>query len=451
MWRSWKTLGAVVVVAAGALLPLYGDPRTSPMTHSEWARMVLRALDLLESGSGLDDQASQVFATLSGKGSRAFRADRYTKGTGVETFMGQDGERHVRATAEVGQLSYPLAVARGGDYRMRLRLGGPAETEADVTPFGKETPVESFRILPASMPAWVDAGSTHLDPGAYNATVLMPRGSVLEFVEFAPPCLAPIEPRGGWRASAVASTEDVALTVLQAIDLESELPPAAVPLEWRGSDMRVEEPSVLTAAMVADGQGLEAGTLRASTRGMTAVLVANLPEAGFYTISVFGVTPGGASWVGDGCRKSVLCPVQDEIPRWRAILSGDFAAGPHSFTVRLGPGSTVGRLRLERKKDAAEHYVATVRRLGLELGPEGPITRARAIDARRFIQDRHSLAALQVCGDVILPGTLIAGAAPGGPGGPGLGGIGVTPAGQPSNPVGPPLVPPQEIASPVLP
>jgi hypothetical protein len=97
-----------------------------------------------------------------------------------------------------------------------------------------------------------------------------------------------------------------------------------------------------------------------------------------------------------------------------------------------------------------EQYVATVRRLGLELGSEGPITRSRAIDARKFIQERHSLASLQVCGDVILPGTLVAGAAPGGPGGLG-GGITATPAGQPSNPVGPPLVPPQEVASPVLP
>ncbi len=47
---------------------------------------------------------------------------------------------------------------------------------------------------------WVDAGSLHLDPGAYEATVLLPEGSQLEFVELAPPCLHPIEPRGGWKA-----------------------------------------------------------------------------------------------------------------------------------------------------------------------------------------------------------------------------------------------------------
>ena len=117
--------------------------------------------------------------------------------------------------------------------------------------------------------------------------------------------------------------------------------------------------------------------------------------------------------------------------------------------MTLGPGSTVGRLRLERKKDASEHYVSTVRRLGLDVGSEGPVTRGRAIEARQFIQGRHALDSLKVCGDVILPGTLAASAGPGGPGGPGV--VTVPPALPPSNPIGPPLVPPQEIASPVLP
>ncbi|PYQ22575.1 MAG: hypothetical protein DMF79_05660, partial [Acidobacteria bacterium] len=227
----------MAVVASVALLPLYGDARPSPVSHPEWARMVLRALDLLEPGAGAADQASQVFSTLSGKGSRAFRADRYAKGTGVDVFTDDDGTRRVRATEPVGTVVYPLAVARGGDYRIRLRLAGQGETEAEVKAIGKETPIQSFRVVPAATPAWLDAGSTHLDPGAYNAAVLIPRGSVLEFVEFAPPCVSPIEPRGGWQSTAVATTDDVALTALQAVDLESELPPAAMPLEWRGADL----------------------------------------------------------------------------------------------------------------------------------------------------------------------------------------------------------------------
>jgi hypothetical protein len=442
MPRAMKMFGLVAVVGAGALLPLFGDPRPSPVSHPEWARMVLRSLSLLQPGSGLADQASQVFATLSGKGSRAFRADLFTQGTGVDVDRDGEGNRRVRAIGVVGEVVYPLAVARGGDYRMRVRLGGPSEAEAAVTPLGKDTPIESFKVLPVALPTWLDAGSTHLDPGAYKTAILLPRGSVLEFVEFSPPCLNPIEPRGGWKPSAVTSTADVALTALQALDLESELPPAAPPLEWRGSDMRLEEPLFLPAVA-----GLEAGTLHAGTRGGHAVIVADLQEAGFYTLSVFGDTGGGQSWVGDGCRKSVLCPTQDKTPRWRVVLSGEFSSGPHSFSVTLGPDSSVGRLRLERKKDASEDYGGTVRRLGLDLGPDGPVTRDKANEAKAFIERRHALAALEYCGDVILPGTLVASAGPGDAGAPN----GSSAPVQPPGGVAPPLIPPQEKPSPYLP
>ena len=40
----------------------------------------------------------------------------------------------------------------------------------------------------------------------------------LDYIEFAPPCLSPIEPYGGWQATALALNEDVAVTVIQALD-----------------------------------------------------------------------------------------------------------------------------------------------------------------------------------------------------------------------------------------
>src|SRR5262249_58598586 len=129
-----------------------------------------------------------------------------------------------------------------------------------------------------------------------------------------------------------------------------------------GSDFLREEGQTVAAASAA-----ERGTLKSGPRGARALLVANLPEPGFYSLSVFGMFPGGQSWTLDGCRKAVLCPSSDDAARWRAVLSGVFAAGPHSFTVTLGPDSVILRARLERKKDAIEDYLATVRRLGLGL------------------------------------------------------------------------------------
>ena len=47
------------------------------------------------------------------------------------------------------------------------------------------------------------------------------------------------------------------------------------------------------------------------------------------------------------------------------------------------------RIRVERKKNAAADYLAAARRLGLDLGAEGPITREKAVEAMRFIQGRR--------------------------------------------------------------
>ena len=168
---------AAAVIASLALLPLYGDPRPSPVTHPDWARMVLRGLDLLDS-TPLSAQASQIFATLSWKNSLAYRADRYLTAEGVQV-EGTGEVRRVLARAEVGEVAYPIAVARGGDYRVRLLLSGdPAfPAEAEIRALGQDKPEKVFTVPGHATPAWADAGTVHLDPGAYSATVLLPKGT----------------------------------------------------------------------------------------------------------------------------------------------------------------------------------------------------------------------------------------------------------------------------------
>ena len=58
---GFKAAGLVVLVAAAAMVPLYGDPRQTPVTHTEWARMLLRAMDM-EDAVRSSTQASQVFS-----------------------------------------------------------------------------------------------------------------------------------------------------------------------------------------------------------------------------------------------------------------------------------------------------------------------------------------------------------------------------------------------------
>lgn len=424
-----KTIG-LVIIAAGALVPLFGDPRLTPVTHPIWARMLLRALDMNESVRA-STNASQIFGALSWRDSLSFPADRYVRGDGVTVRTGP-GAHAVAADAETGQVVYPLTVVRPGDYAMRVRLAGAPDRRAtaEIARIGGSGIQKTLTFAPSATAGWVDGGSAHLDPGAYTATVLLPQGSSLEYVEVAPPCLAPIEPVGGWKPTASTSNEDIAVTAVKALDVESELPPADTPIERTGADFQLETP-----APGATTNGFEATTLKAGRDGLRALLTIELPSAGLYTVSVFGTSGSGQRWLGDACRKAILCPSQTS--GWHAVMSQSFGAGRHTFTVALAEGAVVERVRIERKKDGAAAYLATIRRLGFDPGPDGPVSWEKAAEAARFIERRRSGLAAS-CGDVMLPETrvapVIAQAAP-----------------PPSQTVTPPQVPPPSIGSGLLP
>ena len=153
------------------------------------------------------------------------------------------------------------------------------------------------------------------------------------------------------------------------------------------------------------------------------MLLADLPETGLYTLSVFGVAGGGQRWMADGCRKSVVCPSPD--------AAAALARHPLRATSRRGRTSSrraSARARWSsasassRRRTTPADYVATLERLGLELGTAGPITREKAEEARRFLDRRRAQQELELCGDILQPGTLVAELATGGPGGGGGGG-----------------------------
>jgi hypothetical protein len=438
-----RTVVLAAIVAAAGLVPLFGDPRVTPVTHPIWARMLLRALDLNEAVRA-SSQASQVFSALSWRESLSYPADRYVRADGV-TVRERGGRRMVAADEGTGQVVYPFAVVGAGDYQMRVRLAGAPDrpATAEIVRMGRSAAPETLTFVPPASADWVRGGPTHLDPGAYTATVLLPRGSSLEYVEVAPPCLNPIEPVGGWKPTAPTTVDDLAVTALKAMDVENELPPADTPLERTGGDFQVEASAVPAAAL----PGFEPLTLKADRAGLRAVLSVDLTEAGLYTLSAFGVAGTGQRWLADGCRKAILCP--SETPGWSVVMSQPFGAGRHTFTVALAAGAVVERVRLERKKGRAPDYVAALRRLGFDPGPDGPVSWDRALAATRFIQDQRPALLARLCGDVVLP--QVAGSSPqvaeaGTPAAPPPGVGTPRPA-----PIGPVLLPPLPPASPVTP
>jgi hypothetical protein len=432
--RRSKVVVLAGLAAAGAILPLFGDPRVTPVTHPLWARMLLRSMDMDEAVQ-TSVHASAVFDTLSGRKSRVFAADGYSRADGLVA-SGASGRRRLSATEGVGEVTYTVAVVQGGDYLLRARVSGdPARpVSAEIAPMGRAPAVGTFKLVPPREPSWILAGAAHLDPGTYTTSLLLPSGTSLEYVEVAPPCVNPVEPIGGWKPAAITSAEDLAVTALRALDMEDGLAPADTPLEHSGTDFERDDGSTGTP-------------LKADRHGLGATLVIDLPEGGLYTLEAF-ITPGqGQRWRADGCRKAVLCAGSAE--GWRVVMTQSFSGGRHAFSVSLADGAAVERVRLTRRKETAADYVAALRRLGFDPG-EGSVPRPIAVAAAQFVGRVRTERQRKACGDVAeptkpmldsSPSTVAAGAAaPANPGGA-----------PPTTPLTGALLPPQQASSPILP
>ena len=449
-----KMTALLMVAAAAILAPLYGAPRGGTVTHPDWARMLVRALEM-EGGLPENAAPAQVFSALSWKGSLAFAADRYQRATGV-SLQTTGGTRAAVATEAEGEVVYPLTVVTGGDYRVRARLAGnpgrPAV--AEIIAMGQAAPAGTVVLAPSAVMGWVDAPPVFIDRGSYSALVRLPSGSSLERFEVAPPCVASIEPLRGWAEEAIADSVDVAVTVVKAIDRESELPPAAAPIEVSAESFKEEtsgQSMALRSATVGAAAGLQGSSIKGGPGPRRALVFLDMPEAGLYSISVYGVVGGGQGWSADACRKTIVCASLDPAavgpPQWRTLMTAPFTAGRHSFTVTLLDGAAVHRLRAERKKHTGPDYVSTLRGLGLDVGEAGPVSRAKAAEAMAFVEPRAAALLASRCGDIALPdGALrLAGFQPAripGPAtAPGESGIGQAPVSDPGVPLVPTLAP----------
>jgi hypothetical protein len=390
-----KVVALAALAAAGVIATLFADPRATPVTHPLWARMLLRALEMDQAvQSGV--HASTVFATLSGRESRVFSAetDAYAYADGV-VLIREGAAPRLSAVGEAGEVRYAVAIVQGGDYRLRARLfGDPAHpVSVEIAPTGGAAAIRTFSLVPLREPNWIAGGTAHLDPGVYTTSLLLPVGTSLESVELAPPCVNPVEPIGGWKPLAITTPEDIAVTAFKALDLEDALAPADTPIEIRAVDSAED-------AAGASAEGIERPALRAAQNGLQAVLVLDLPEAGFYTLEAFVSAGNGQSWRADGCRKAVLCA--NSPGGWRAVMTQSFSSGRHTLAVTLAAGAAVERVRLVPRKHAPADYVVALRAAGFDPG-EGPVSRQTAIAAMQFVRKLRADLQRRSCGDIPEP------------------------------------------------
>src|SRR5215468_389160 len=311
MRASWRLLtGTVALAVAVTLVPQRGDSKPDPVDHPEWARMMLRGLGLADA-LAYADPPPRAFAILSWRQSEWLHAPDFIAGSEHGVALEPGSPALLRAWAALGEASFPITVARPGEYRLRVRMAGEANAPATVNVVPMQGGAgRSCTLVPVPARGWIESPKPlRLHPGAYRATVALPKGTVFELMELAPRCIEPIEPLGGWVTDDVLDAEDLAVTLLRAVDRERELPPADAPVEAAGSEFETEGRRTTSPQT-------SSARLLGGTAGARATVSLDVPADGLYSLSAFGVRTAGQRWAADDCRTAVTCPLPSRLPAW---------------------------------------------------------------------------------------------------------------------------------------
>jgi hypothetical protein len=228
--------------------------------------MMMRSLGFEDNLQGTEN-ATELFRSLAWTDEKVLPASKYKRATGV-TRRGS----FIDAGPEPGETAYDLPIIRNGDYNVRLRLRGAPDRpfQVEIRKDGQLDAVETHRPTGGGNEySDVDLGWIRMEPGNHTLSVVLPPGTSLESIQVSPPCLHPIEPENGWRAPALTTDEDLARTLLQALDLESELPPAEEPIEIRAGKFDRLAPDSAVSLARTESEDFE---LRATAEGLHAIV-----------------------------------------------------------------------------------------------------------------------------------------------------------------------------------
>lgn len=395
MSRKTTRLGrAGTVLAVLGLLGLalgYGVAQSTTVTQAEWAVYMAQGLGLdwnlpenaksnhylerLDWTNGIEFQASQMLdgstATASADGS-------------VQSGIGTPSEA-----------LYQVATLRAGDYGFRVKLGGGGAV-LKVSDHAYEL------FQPDTAPRWVDLDRVPLDPGEHPMSLMLIDGARAESLGVTPPCMAPVQPTGGWTPLEPLTFTEMAVTLAKALDLERNLPEMGEPITIRGEDFRKTIVYPYDAALE-DTSDDEPYWLSSGGSIVGAVVSFQVPEDGVYSIETRYLSPRPIRWAMDSCLRVVTCPVTASQIGRRRSLALELDAGEHTLEVTLPPGAKLDRVDVQRRDGSPDEYLAAVEDEGFKLGKaDEDVKRRDALRAARRLRDRFDKLTQLRCSDELI-------------------------------------------------
>lgn len=355
-------------------------PSQRVMSQGEWARRLVRVLDL-ERALPPEPQPSDLAGLLC--------PDQAPNPIGASA-------RGLSTSAGLSVAAQPRVPPRS-ELPVRFVLRVPL------------TALYEFTVEGVGLQRWVIDGHPvgHLDPsalGVAQAAALIPlragpheitgylaRGAQAERVELAVHRALCIAPADGWHPSRALRYGTFARTLVRVFDLDRRLP------ELEDETIRIEAENFDSASGGGSSgpsehgdraSGARRGLVDFASGGSWAEAVSSPAEFSWSlrldeprVVTLRAQTHGAADqiWSVDGRHRVTLKPdVFEGVFLWNHVLTLPLSAGRHVVRVRMAPGSGVDRFELVPRRSTDVDYARILMSLGFRGdAPVAPMTRAR--------------------------------------------------------------------------
>ena len=387
--------GLAPVVAILALLCVATSARAQPITQGEWARRIVIALGLEGEAVRAGAPDSDYVAFLSGDPVPPLRVEGAAArpippGARVEPDALEPRLRALRAGAEEVTATYTVRVPAGGVYALRRagqggaqrwRIDGgrpvispPADPEEPAIRLAGVNPAPAARE-----PRLV--GYFVLALGEHALSVAIPPGGTLSAFELVRQPFPHVRPPGGWEPAETLTFGVKAVTMVQLMQLEDQLPDVPRSTVVReGERFEIVRPARPPIADRSPGNPSAGFWMRGGPGGAGLSYEVNLRDACVYSVVARLAGRGSARFRLDGrVERSVTTPGSGERFVWLRVSTLPLDAGVHRVDVRLGEGVGLDSFRLVCRDPNPEASLLLLRDLGFEEKfPGDPVTAAFA-------------------------------------------------------------------------
>ncbi len=386
---------AVILALLPAVFIMLGVQHAwaGPITQAAWARLLVGAMGISEAvdPSGQDDAALIEF--LSGTPAPAIRvwaASAKPFPSGVQSVPGDggDGKEGVRVGNETASVRYLIRVPQPGIYALRFVGAGDLQRwRMDGGEARLGQPSGRLSDMAASLGAEKEMGDLLgyflLPAGEHQVTVEIPPGGALGRFDLLRQPFPHVVPPGGWRPEAPLTFGVKAVTMVQAMQIEHELPDIS---KWRVQrEGERYDADLLPARQTNEGtrdKPSEGALVQGTESGSRVLYRVQVPQPGTYTLlaRVTG-TGSGRLLLNDSVERAWRAPDPADRLVWNDLATLPLGGGAQGLDVRLDAGAGLDVLRLVYRDPSPEASLLLLEDLGFrESDPEAVVSTAAAID-----------------------------------------------------------------------